>query len=326
MNATQTTGNQTTGNQTTGNQTTENQTPLIPAIDLSTFSASTLASSSLIANLSISVWTGRKLDKRVSEEVDQAKSTKTRAGNYNKNLMAGSEKLTEINKIASACRAWLYSVTQPWGDNGDRLLPVASLIDFKSRLTDYERSFGEAVTEFLNDYDTLVSAAAFQLGELFNREDYPTRESISNKFAFNYALTPLPQAGDFRVDVGNEGLKQLQEQYEKTLHNRVEGAMREAWDTLYDVLAKMSDRLADDIDTNGDITRKIFRDSLIDNAVKACEALKHFNITNDMRMDEMRRQLEDTLRNVDAQALRDSDHLRQETKRKVDTILSKFND
>jgi hypothetical protein len=47
---------------------------------------SKLSGSALIVNLSMSVWTGRKLDKRVSEEVDQANSTKTRAGNYNKNL------------------------------------------------------------------------------------------------------------------------------------------------------------------------------------------------------------------------------------------------
>jgi hypothetical protein len=274
--------------------------------------------------MSLSVWTGRKLDKRVSEEVDQAKSTKTRAGNYHKNLLAGSGKLEQITKIANACRAWMYATTQPWGDNGDRLLPVSALLEFKSRLADYEQQFGTAVNDFLNDYDTLVAAAAFQLGDLFNREDYPTRESITAKFAFRYSLTPLPQAGDFRVDVGNDGLRELQEQYEQVMHDRVTGAMREAWDRLYEVLERMSDRLSDDTDDNGDVKRKIFRDSLIDNAVEICGLLKTFNITNDTRMDEMRRQLEDALKNVDAQSLRDSDHLRQQTKAKVDALLDKF--
>jgi hypothetical protein len=88
------------------------------AIDLGNFSVSKLSSSALVVNLSLSVWTGRKLDKRVSEEVDQQNSTKSRAGNYHKNLMAGSGKLTEITKIANAIRSWLYGVTQPGGDNG----------------------------------------------------------------------------------------------------------------------------------------------------------------------------------------------------------------
>jgi hypothetical protein len=296
----------------------------MPAINLDNFSASKLSSSALIVNMSLSVWTGRKLDKRVSEEVDQAKSTKTRAGNYHKNLLAGSGKLEQITKIANACRAWMYATTQPWGDNGDRLLPVSALLEFKSRLADYEQQFGTAVNDFLNDYDTLVAAAAFQLGDLFNREDYPTRESITAKFAFRYSLTPLPQAGDFRVDVGNDGLRELQEQYEQVMHDRVTGAMREAWDRLYEVLERMSDRLSDDTDDNGDVKRKIFRDSLIDNAVEICGLLKTFNITGDLRMDEMRRQLEDALKNVDAQSLRDSDHLRQQTKAKVDALLDKF--
>lgn len=290
------------------------------AIDLGTFSVSKLSSSALIVNLSLSVWTGRKLDKRVSEEVDQQKSTKARAGNYNKNLMAGSGKLEEITKIANAIRSWLYGVTQPWGDNGDRILNMAYFMEFKDRLADYEQQFGTAVDGFLSDYDTLVAAAAFQLGDLFNREDYPHRDQIAAKFGMRYSMIPLPQSGDFRVDIGEDGLKELQEQYESVLHQRVTGAMTEAWERLHDCLSRMSERLADTEDGK----RKIFRDSLVDNAVEICGLLKSFNITNDTRMDEMRKQLEDAMRGVDAVSLRDSDSLREQTKRKVDNILSKF--
>lgn len=294
------------------------------SIDLGNFSVSKLSSSALIVNLSLSVWTGRKLDKRVSEEVDQQNSTKTRAGNYHKNLLAGSGKLTEITKIANATRSWLYGVTQPWGDNGDRILNMAYFMEFKDRLADYEGQFGTAVNSFLGDYDTLVAAAAFQLGDLFNREDYPTRETIEAKFGFRYNMIPLPQAGDFRVDIGEEGLKELQAQYESVLQQRVTGAMTEAWERLHDCLTRMSERLTDDTDSNGDPKRKIFRDSLIENAVEVCGLLKSFNITGDTRMDEMRKQLEDAMRGVDADSLRDSDSLREQTKRKVDNILSKF--
>jgi hypothetical protein len=290
------------------------------AIDLGNFSVSKLSSSALIVNLSLSVWTGRKLDKRISEEVDQQNSTKTRAGNYHKNLLAGSGKLEEITKIANAVRSWLYSVTQPWGDNGDRVLNMSHFMEFKDRLADYETQFSTAVNNFLNDYDTLVAASAFQLGNLFNREDYPSRETIEAKFGFRYSMTPLPQSGDFRVDIGEEGLKELQAQYEAVLHQRVIGAMTEAWERLHDCLSRMSERLANSEDGK----RKIFRDSLVENAIEICGLLKSFNITGDTRMDEMRKQLEDAMRGVDADSLRDSDSLREQTKRKVDNILSKF--
>jgi hypothetical protein len=290
------------------------------SIDLGNFSVSKLSSSALIVNLSLSVWTGRKLDKRVSEEVDQQNSTKTRAGNYHKNLLAGSSKLGEITKIANAIRSWMYGVTQPWGDNGDRILNMAYFMEFKDRLTDYEGQFSSAVNNFLSDYNTLVAAAALQLGDLFNREDYPTRETIEAKFGFRYSMIPLPQSGDFRVDIGEDGLRELQSQYEGVLQQRVTGAMTEAWERLHDCLSRMSERLED----SDDGKRKIFRDSLVENAIEICGLLKSFNITNDSRMDEMRKQLEDAMRGVDAEALRDSDSLREQTKRKVDSILSKF--
>ena len=293
------------------------------AIDLDNFSVSKLSSSALVVNLSMSVWTGRKLDKRVSEEVDQQNSTKTRAGNYHKNLLAGSGKLEQINKLAGAIRTWHYTFTQPWSDSGDRVLPMTMFVDYRARLTDYETQFSTAVNEFLNEYDTMVAAAAFQLGDLFNREDYPLREDITGKFGFRYAFSPLPVSGDFRVDINEQGLTELRTHYEGVMAERTTTMMKDAWDRLYDVLSRMSERLADDV-VDGEPKRRIFRDSLVDNAIDVCKLLKHFNTTGDTRLEAMRQQLEDAMRGVDAQSLRDSDVLREQTKNKVDALLDKF--
>jgi hypothetical protein len=290
---------------------------------MSAIEVSKLSGSALIVNLNLSVWTARKLDRRVSEEVDQAKSTKTRAGNYHKNLLAGSGKLEQINKLAGAIRTWHYTFTQPWSDSGDRVLPMTMFVDYRARLTDYETQFGTAVNDLLNEYDTLVAAAAFQLGDLFNREDYPLREDIVGKFGFRYAFSPLPVSGDFRVDINEQGLTELRTHYEGVMAERTTTMMKDAWDRLYDVLSRMSERLADDV-VDGEPKRKIFRDSLVDNAIDVCKLLKHFNTTGDTRLEAMRQQLEDAMRGVDAQSLRDSDVLREQTKNKVDALLDKF--
>lgn len=284
-----------------------------------------LSGSAIIVNLNLSVWTARKMDKGVSQEIDQAKSTKTRAGNYHKNLLAGSGKLEEITKLANAVRTWHYTHTQPWGDNGDRVLPMTMFVDYRSRLTQYENEFATSVNNFLNEYDTLVTAAAFQLGNLFNRDDYPARDQIVGKFGFRYAFAPLPESGDFRVDIGEQGLTELRDHYEVVMSERTTTMMKDAWDRLYDVVSKMSERLADDVDpSTGESKRRIFRDSLVDNAVDVCKLLKHFNTTNDTKLESMRQQLEDAMRGVDAKSLRESDLLRDQTKRKVDALLDKF--
>jgi hypothetical protein len=281
---------------------------------------SKLSSSAVLVNLSLSVWSGRKLDKRVSQEVDAAKSTKTRAGNYHKNLLAGTDKLDAINKVAGAVRTWHYTVTQPWSDNGARILNAEQMFDYKARLVEFEREFVSKVHEFLNEYDNLVSAAAFSLGDLFDRDEYPTREEIEQKFGFGYTIEPLPQSGDFRVEIGDEGLRELQAQYEQAITNRVEQAMRDSWDRLHDVLSKMSERL----ESTEDGKRKIFRDSLVENAHELCNLLKHFNVNQDVRLESMRMELSNLLSGVDAETLRESDELRDNTKRKVDALLGKF--
>lgn len=112
----------------------------------------------------------------------------------------------------------------------------------------------------------------------------------------------------------------MQTHYEGVLQARVGDAMRDAWDRLHDVLSRMSERLADTEDGK----RKIFRDSLVENVIEVCGLLRHFNITGDLKMEAMRMELEEAMRNVDAATLRESDLMREQTKQKVDALLDKF--
>ena len=286
----------------------------------SDYAYSKISSSAMLVDLSLSVWTGRKLDKTVSAEVDASKNTKGRAGNYHKNLLAGSEKLAEIGKLSSTIRNWSYSQTSPWSDAGTRLLPSTLFFEYKSKLSEYEKMFTDKVTEFLAEYDVLVSKAAFQLGDLFNREDYPVVEKIQSKFGMYYTFSPVPEAGDFRVDIGEAGMKELQDRYSQAYKTRLDGAMKDVWERLHDALSKMSERF----DYDGSGTKKIFRDSLVENAQELTGLLKHLNLTNDLQLEQMRKDLEGRLLGVTAEDFREDDALRTNTKRAVDEMLKKF--
>jgi hypothetical protein len=96
--------------------------------------------------------------------------------------------------------------------------------------------------------------------------------------------------------------------------------MQDAKTRLHEQLTHMSERLSG---ADGD-TKKIFRDSLIDNAVELCQVLKHLNITQDPQLEQMRYDLEQSIKHIDAQSLRESDELRRATKNKVDSLLNKF--
>jgi hypothetical protein len=280
-----------------------------------------IATSAMLIELSISCWTARKLDKRVSQEVDVEKGAKARAGNYNKNLLAGTHKLDNIVKFAAGVRAWHNANTLPWSDNGLRLLPMDHFLAYKERLSDYEQEYNALVQDFLQSYPDLVSAAAFQLGNLFDRTEYPEAENIAHKFRFNYVFSPVPSAGDFRIDINEQAKAELTENFNQHFDARVKGAMKEAWSRLHDCLTHMSERLED----AGEAERKVFRDSLVGNAVELVDMLKVLNVTKDPDLERARQQLPQTITGVEAKDLRESAEIRKDVRAQVTDILNKFN-
>ena len=291
-----------------------------------------IASSAMLVELSIKGWTARKLDKKVSAEVDVDKNTKTRAGNYNKNLLAGTGFLDTLNKYASNARGWHNSQTLAWSDNGLRLLPVSNFMAYKKQLAVLESNYNALVDKFIEAYPNLVSAAAFQLGSLFDRTEYPDTDKIKSKFSFAYNFMPVPTSGDFRIDINEEAKREVLESCNNAYEQRLANAMQEAWNRLHDCLSRMSERLevdvvdASDVDFRGSIHKpRVFRDSLVENANEMVSLLSHFNLTKDEKLEDARRMLEYRMKNVDAEALRDNLTFRQVVKEDVDAILSKFN-
>lgn len=279
-----------------------------------------IANTSMLVNITMSVWTGRKLDKQVSAEVDVAKSTKTRAGNYHKNLFAGVDELAAVGRISGKIRNWFHEQTLPWSDGGDRLLTMANFKDFKAQLAIYENEFNDAVKVFCDKYSTLIAAQAFTMGALFDRSEYPDVDDIANKFALRYTFSPVPEIGDWRVDANAEDKKELEQQYKKAYDDRLSSTTKDLWDRLHGVLTHMADRLADTPEGE----RKIFRDSLLETPVKLCELLTKLNVTNDPTLEAARKSLESAICNIDIKDLRESSGARLEVKTQVDEILKRF--
>jgi hypothetical protein len=289
----------------------------------------TVQNSAILVELNISAWTGRKLDKKVSSEIDASKGTKAKGGNYHKHLLAGTDKLDAVQKIVSAVRVWHYEQTLPWSDGGARLLPMKNFFEYKRTLSMFETQFKQAVDEMLTEYPTLVTAAAFQLGALFNRNDYPDVESITGKFRFSYVFMPVPTAGDFRIQAADDAIAELQAQAEEHMNKRVNDAMKDIWTRLHDCLHHMSDKLGDlptprVLKDGTEVYSQVFRDSLVNNAVELCGLLTKLNVTDDPKLEQARHKLESAITGVTAEGLRADDGERDHLKKQVDDILKAF--
>ena len=290
-----------------------------------------IASSAMLVELSISAWTARKLDKKVSTQVDFDKNTKTRVGNYNKNLLAGTGFLDTIQKYASSARNWHLAQTLPWSDNGLRLLPMSNFLTYKENLATLEKNYTALVDKFVVAYPNLVSAAAFQLGDLFDREEYPDVEKVARKFKFGVNYMPVPMAGDFRIDINEEAKSEIVQSCEKAYADRLNNAMKDAWDRLHKVLIRMSDRLdvdmvdADEDEDRGKVIKpRVFKDTMLEEATELVDLLSHFNVAKDPNMEQARMDLARAIQHNDSTDLRQNMIAREAVKAKVDAILNKF--
>jgi hypothetical protein len=276
-----------------------------------------ISSSSMIVELNVSLWTGRKLDRAVSDEIDITKHTTTRAGNYHKKLFADEPRFEAIQKQVGMARTYHYARTMPWSDGGQRLLTTPLYFDYNSYMTNEQMRFYELVETCLNDWDNMLQRAQVKLGRLFNPDDYPSKDDIRSRYAFNIKYSPVPEVGDFRVDVGNEALRYLQDSYEESYKAQIETAYKDVWTRLHESLSNMSERLAGE-------KKQVFRDSLVSNVRDIVGLLSAFNITDDPKMREAERKINFALLGVTPDSLREDTEFRLETKQKVDELLKEF--
>jgi hypothetical protein len=277
-------------------------------------------SCALLVEFNASMWTARKLDKSTSEEVMHSKGAADKgAARVNKNLLAGRKELEIINQHVGAVRTYVYDNTLPWSDSGIRLLPSINFMKFNDKMQEFETIFNNIVDEFIDVYPTLITAQAMALGDMFKRDEFPSSHELKRKFDFRINFMPVPSAGDFRVDVGNEAQKDLQAKLTKLADERVEHAMRDVKSRLKDHLDRMSDRLSIDVVGQELVTRK-FHDSLLETAHDLCEMVQVLNVVNDQELEGARRGLASAINGVDVKDLRKDMAARTEVKSRVDEI------
>lgn len=280
--------------------------------------APSISSSAMFAELSIGNWTARKLDRKATKETTTANGASDDAGAFHKKLIA-SPTLDAVQKHIAHTRTNIhYHLTMPWSDLGVRLLPTAMFPEYYGLLTEAENKYFALVNEFVQEYGWAQAQAQARLGNLFSSDDYPSVEIVAAKFRFRHAQTPIPEVGDFRLNIGHEAQETLRKQYASHYATQYQSAMGDVWERTYKALSNMSDKL----DYSGKDDKKIFRDTLVDNVRDMLGLLSKFNITGDQRMENMRVRLEDAMLGVSPDALRDDDTFRAETKSKVDAILN----
>lgn len=269
-----------------------------------------LSSRAMLCSLSISMWSARKHDPDASEEIAARHGAHADAGRYHKVLLP-KEALAEIQKIVSEARQEHYFMTLPWDDNGYRVLPAAAYMDHVETMRTLSKRFEAAVNILSRQFLTLVEKARTRLGGLFRDSDYPTPDELRAKFSFETKVMPLPDAGDFRVSLGDEEKDRIRRQITAAVEASLQVGSRELWFRLYEAVQHMADRLSA-YKVTGEGVEHPFRDTVVTNLVKLVDVLPKLNVTNDPELDRLAEQVRNSLI-VDPKELRRSDSKRSET-------------
>lgn len=280
-----------------------------------------LSRSCVLVTLTFRQWTGRKKDKAVTEEVIKDKNAMSKkAGSFNKYLLADCKELDAIGKFVSASRKRHLELTLPWQDGGARLLPVAQLMTYQKWADEVEQEFTNLVKNFLTKYNILVGGAAFAIGDMFDRDEYPDVDELKHRFSMELVYDPVPLQGDFRVDIDTETKNDLVAQHEIKVRDRIAEATQDMFARTKELLERMVDRLA----VGDDGKKNTFRDSMLESAQELVEQLKTLNPTGNPDIEAIRQRLDAAINGIDSDMLRKVDVIREGTRARLSELLDAY--
>ena len=270
----------------------------------------------MLVNLSISLWSGRKYDKDASSEVAANHGTNVnRAGRFNK-ILVNPVNLKGIASIAGDARNYQNKVTLPWLNEGVRIIPVDVYLEYTQKMSDYRSKFDAAVSDLVKDYDALVNQARLDLNGLFKKSDYPSKESIVSKHAFNVRVFNMPDADDFRVNLSDSELEATRQDIEANLNEATEAAVKEVFGRVKYRMEHFVKRLSEVEDGKG------LHESMMNHISDLADILPRLNITNNQEISDIATKMKHEIAAFTTADLRDSPGTRIATTKSAQEILN----
>lgn len=266
----------------------------------------------ILADLNISLWTARKYDRKVSEEINNTHQAADDAGRYNKALLSSSV-LSAITSVVAKAREYHYKNTLPWKDNGSRILPSTSYFEYTAAMRKYRDSFEAAVHDLVRNYDKHLDNARARLKSMYDPNEYPPALALYDKFSFDTFFSPVPSSADFRVDLSDTEVARIQQDLEAKLQEVQNRAMKDVWGRIEVLVKHMFEKL--------DQKQPRLYSSMLDNIYELVGLLPSLNINDDPALTQVRKDLEQHLLKYDIEGLRTDKHYRREARDAAKQIL-----
>ncbi len=172
----------------------------------------------VLVDLKISVWNAQATDHKISEEINITKTGTINSGKYIKKLLPVNDQLKRLQHVANKLRKEFQESSLEW-EGTSRLIPIENLEAWMKIYNHYLNMWNTAMDQFIAAYPESVNKAELALGELFNRDDYPSEQSVHEYFGITQKIKPIP-TGDFRTEIDNDIIRQLKEEAKQAVEEQ----------------------------------------------------------------------------------------------------------
>lgn len=283
----------------------------VQPLKMPTFTAADFASTMDIRNFATLVtlntarWHAKVKDRQASKDAAAVSEAEEGAFETRKHLLGGANAaLKAIHKAIDEARAAHYEMTLPWTTTsmqdigrrtGGRLLPNTLFVEYTTVMAAKKQQMLDALSKFEPAYPTLIEEAKKKLGKRFDAREYPNVSSIRQHFDLSFDFQPIPKGDDFK-GLPKVQLDALARKINDNTQKQAEHAMQEVWVRLHEAVSRMAERLSS--------PDKLFHDSLVQNVRDVARLLAHLNVTQDAKVEALRKSVEKHLCQHEAKVLR----------------------
>lgn len=275
-----------------------------------------LTQKAMLISLSISEWPARIQDREISKGVLKDNLAKNGTGIWTKRLLKESVTLTKIQTLISSTKKYHSEMTLPW-TKGVGILPSKKYFEYLKKMRGFNRELETLVLQLDSEFPGLVQQDQQNLGNMHKAKDYPDHSELRKKFKIKTEANPIPEKGDWRIDLSDAEIEKLEEELEEEQKEKMEEAMKKLWQRLYEPIKKMSETLTSD---------KGFHQTLVTNISNLINILPDLNLSDNKNLEILRKEIEEKLCEFSAQQLKDSTYLRETTAEAAEKIRRKIKD
>lgn len=278
-----------------------------------------LANKAILAKLSISRYAARIQDKESRKIIAKTFGSAIEATLVSKKLLDPRDPIVaRVSSAINAIKAYHRINTVPWDYDGTGILRSIKYSKYAQNMRQLFDEYFEAVKEYIKAFLSLKKNAETFLGNLYDDNDYPSEHELNHKFKIDLEILPIPQAGDFRVDLPIEDMKEIEKNLVDAENKKMAEAMAKLSRRLYDPVKHMVEELTKE-------KSRIHR-SLIGNIEKIVEVLPDLNLLEDSILEDLRKEVEEKLCQIPIEEIRESDFVKSEAKKTAKELANKIKD